>query len=325
MTGWNRWSAWCLGIAVLAAWAGCADPEGGRVDDGRPRIAMIPKGTTHAFWRSVESGAVQAATDLDVNLVWRGPLREDDRAQQIELVEQFVNERVDGIVLAPLDHEALRRPVRDARSRDIPVVIFDSPLEGEVGQDFLSLVATDNRAAGYAGGQTLAEKLGGQGKVVLLRYQEGSASTMQREAGFLDAIAEYPDIEVIVDNRYGGATAGEAQQEAERMLDRLREADGIFTVNESSTMGMLIALRGNRIEDKVFVGFDSSTELLRGLRQGELQALISQNPQRMGYQALETMVAALRGESIEPLVDTGYVVVTPENVDDEEIRAVTGQ
>ncbi len=325
MTKLKRWLAVCLGIAVLSSWGGCADPGAQRADDGRLRIAMIPKGTTHAFWRSVEAGAVQAAQDLDVNLIWRGPLREDDRAQQIELVEQFVNERVDGIALAPLDHEALRRPVLDARSRDIPVLIFDSPLEGEVGRDFLSLVATDNRAAGYAGGQTLAEKLGGQGKVVLLRYQEGSASTMQREAGFLDAIAEYPDIEVIVDNRYGGATAGEAQQEAERMLDRLREADGIFTVNESSTMGMLVALRGNRIEGKVFVGFDSSTELLRGLRQGELQALISQNPQRMGYQALETMVAALRGESVEPLIDTGYVVVTPENVDTPEIRAVTGQ
>ncbi len=325
MTKLNRWLAVCLGIAVLSSWGGCADPEAQRADDGRLRIAMIPKGTTHAFWRSVEAGAVQAAQDLDVHLIWRGPLREDDRAQQIELVEQFVNERVDGIALAPLDHKALRRPVVDARSRDIPVLIFDSPLEGEVGRDFLSLVATDNRAAGYAGGQTLAEKLGGQGKVVLLRYQEGSASTMQREAGFLDAIAEYPDIEVIVDNRYGGATAGEAQQEAERMLDRLREADGIFTVNESSTMGMLVALRGNRIEGKVFVGFDSSTELLRGLRQGELQALISQNPQRMGYQALETMVAALRGESVEPLIDTGYVVVTPENVDTPEIRAVTGQ
>ena len=308
-------------IAAVAAIAGCAD----RVDDGRLRIAMIPKGTTHAFWRSVEAGAREAAEELDVQLVWRGPLREDDRAQQIELVEQFVNERVDGILLAPLDHEALRRPVQDARGRGIPVVIFDSPLAGEVGRDFLSLVATDNRAAGYAGGRTLAELLGGQGKVVLLRYQEGSASTMQREAGFLEAIGEHPEIEVIVDNRYGGATAGEAQQEAERMLDRLREADGIFTVNESTTMGMLIALRGNRIEGKTFVGFDSSPELLRGLRQGELQALISQNPRHMGYEAVHLMVAALRAEPIEQLVDTGHVVVTPENVDSDEIRAITGQ
>src|ERR1043166_4474081 len=114
----------------------------------RPRIAVIPKGTTHVFWKSVESGARKAGEEMGVDIIWKGPLREDDRAEEIKVVEQFTAEGVDGIVVAPLDYEALARPVTAAMQRKIPVVIFDSALRGTAGKDFVSFVATNNKKGG---------------------------------------------------------------------------------------------------------------------------------------------------------------------------------
>ena len=287
----------------------------------KPRIAVIPKGTTHVFWKSVEAGAQAAGKDLGVEIVWKGPLKENDRAQEIAIVEQFVTEGVSGLVLAPLDDTALRRPVAMALEKKIPVVIIDSALKGEPGKDFLSFVATDNRKGGELGGERLAKLLGGKGKVSLLRYQVGSASTDEREAGFLAAIAKHPDIRVIVDNRYAGATAGEAKTAAMNMIDTLRESDGVFCPNESSTFGMLLALRQSNLAGKLkFVGFDTSPVLIDALKKGEILALVAQDPQRMGYLGVKTLVDHLRGGQVAPVVDTGVALVTPENLATPEIR-----
>ncbi|MBN1865459.1 MAG: substrate-binding domain-containing protein [Victivallales bacterium] len=304
---------------------GCGGDEQSLGGDGVVRIAVIPKGTTHVFWKSVEQGALDAGRELDVNVVWQGPLHENDRAQQIAIVEQFVSEGIEGIVLAPLDNNALCRPVHSAMSRKIPVVIFDSPLVGEVGKDFTSFVATDNMQGGRIAGEKLAELLGGKGKVVLLRYMEGSASTMEREAGFLEVIRNYDGIDVIVDNRYGGATAGEAQTASLDLLDRLRESDGIFCPNESTSFGMLLALRQSNLAGKrFFVGFDASPPLLDGLKAGHINALVVQNPYRMGYEGVKTLVRHLRGDDIPLEIDTGVNLVTGENIDTPEIKEFLG-
>ncbi len=289
------------------------------------KIAVIPKGTTHSFWKSVEKGARDAGAELGVEIVWKGPLKEDDRAQQIAVVQQFVVDDADAIVLAPLDDTALRNPVRSAMARNKPVVIFDSSLKGEVGKDFISFVATDNFLGGQIAGKELARLLGGKGKVVLLRYQEGSASTSKREAGFLNIMSKHPGIEVIQSNRYAGATISAAQDTAMNMLDRLREADGIFTSNESATQGMILALRQTGlIRSKTLVGFDTSSFLLSALKRGDVKALVAQNPTQMGYLGVKTAVAQLRGESFEEMIDTGCVLVTKENLDTAEIKAVLG-
>ena len=289
----------------------------------KPRIAVVPKGTTHVFWKSVEAGARAAAADLDVEIVWKGPLKENDRGQQIAIVEQFVTEGVSAIVLAPLDAVALRRPVAMAAQRKIPVVIFDSALQGEPGKDFVSLVATDNRRGGELGGEKLGDLLGGTGKVVLLRYQVGSASTDDREAGFAKAIAARPALELVSDNRYSGATAGEAKTAALNMLDTLKRADGIFCPNESSTFGMLLALRQHNLAGaKKFVGFDTSPALIEALRKGEIDALVAQDPRTMGRRAVTAAVDRLQGRPVEPVIDTGAAVVTRDNVDSSEIQQI---
>ena len=170
-------------------------------------------------------------------MIWKGSLKEDDPAQQIQIVEQFVSEGVGGIVLAPIDDTALMRPVAAAMQKGIPVVIMDSAFKGEPLKDFVCTVSTNNHRAGEMAGEQLGKFLDGKGKVVLFRYKEGSASTGQREAGFLAAIKKFPDIQVIVDNRYSGTTISEAHSTALNMLDKLKEADGIFCVKRTEHLG----------------------------------------------------------------------------------------
>jgi len=303
---------------------GAMSLEGGAVAaKGKLTLAVIPKGTTHEFWKSVHAGAVKASRELDVDIIWKGPLKEDDREAQIAVVEDFITRRVDGIVLAPLDDMALRVPVASATKAGIPVVIFDSALNSE---DYVSFVATDNYKGGQMAGKHLAELLGGKGKVVMLRYAEGSASTMQREQGFLDAIKESPDIEVVSENQYGGATTESAYKASENLLAPLKTAegltiDGIFCPNESTTFGMLRALQDGGYAGKTkFVGFDSSAKLVEALKKGEINGLILQNPFRMGYLGVTTLVEHLQGKEVEKRIDTGATLVTQENMDLPEIR-----
>jgi ribose transport system substrate-binding protein len=280
-------------------------------------IAVIPKGTTHPYWKGVKAGADKAAVDFGVTIVWKGPLLENDRAQQIAIVEQLASQGVDAIVLAPLDNVALRRPVREAMDNHIPVVIIDSALEGEAGKDYVSFVATDNHHGGELAGQKLVDLLGGHGKVVLLRYGEGSASTLEREAGFLDVMTKNPGIQMLVTNRYAGPTIGDAKDTAMQMSDDLSAADGIFASNESASAGMLLALRQLGLAGKVkFVGFDTDTMLLGALRNGQIQGLVAQNPSKMAYLGVEQAVNALKGQPVTLKIDSGCALITPDNIDD---------
>jgi ribose transport system substrate-binding protein len=283
------------------------------------RLAVIPKGTTHVFWKAVEAGAKDAARELGVEMQWKGPLQEDDRAQQIQLVQQFVAQGVSGIALAPLDHAALVAPVREALAAKIPVVIFDSPLDGNAGADFASFVASDNARGGRLAGEYLVKLLGATRKVVMLRYQVGSASTEARERAFLEA-ARAGGLEITVDNHYAGATAGEAKTNALNLLSKLEEADGVFCSNESATDGMLLALREAGLASKVaFVGFDASPPLVEALASGEIAALVVQNPRKMGHDAVATLVHCIRGEAVERTLDTGLVLATRDNMQQPEI------
>jgi len=285
------------------------------------RIAVIPKGTTHEFWKSIHAGANKAGRALGVEIIWKGPVREDDRDEQIKVVENFIASGVDGIVLAPLDDVALARPAKDAKHEGIPVVIVDSDIKWK---DRVSFVATDNYRGGVMAAKRLGETLKGRGKVVVLRYQEGSASTMQREAGFLDTVkSKFPDIQIVSSNRYGGATTETAYRMSENLLVRFRDLQGVFCPNESTTFGMLRALQdAGRINKLFFVGFDSSVKLVEALGRGEINGLILQNPFRMGELGVQTLVDHLKGKKVEPRIDTGVTLATKDNMNEPEVRAL---
>ena len=286
------------------------------------RVAVVPKGTTHEFWKSVQAGAMLGQTDAAgaVAVTYRGPDKEDDREQQISLVQNLVSARYDAIVLAPLDSKALLAPVRQARQAGIQVIIMDSALEGDAGADFASFVATDSEAGGRLAGERMAALLPTGGKVLLLRYLEGSASTAAREKGFVDAIAKAPGVTLVDPRRYAGATRATAQDAAENLLAANGDVAGVFCPNESSTFGMMLALRSRGMLGKVaFVGFDSSPELVDALRAGEIAALVVQDPVKMGRLAVKAAADALAGRPVEPRIDTGVAVVTKDNLAEPDI------
>lgn len=288
-------------------------------------IAVIPKGTTHEFWKSIHAGAIKAAREMaaqsvEVELIWKGPIREDDREQQIQVIEGFISQRVNGIVLAPLDDRALVRPVEEARRAQIPTVVIDSGLQSD---DIVSFVATDNFKGGVLAADRMGELLGGKGKVLLLRYQEGSASTQQREEGFLTQLkSRHPAIEVISSDQYAGPTRDTAKRSSENLLNRYgNDIQGVFTPNESSTAGMLLALQDiNKAGKVIFIGFDSSEAFIDGLRNKQIHGIVLQNPMRMGYLGVKTMLSHLMGQPVERRVDTGVMLVTLDNLDSPELQ-----
>jgi len=291
-----------------------------------PTIAVIPKGTSHVFWQSIHAGAIKASRELGVEIIWRGPLREDDRDAQVSEVEGFVSRGVAGIELAPSDELALAAPVAHAVQRGIPVVVIDSALKGEA---HVSFVATDNRKGGRMAGEHLVQLLSGRGRVALLRYAEGHESTRQREEGFLEALQGQAGIEVKSSNQYGGADVEEAYKRGEALLSRFKNPDGslglegIFCPNESSTFAMLRVLQDNGWAGKLrFIGFDASDSLVAGLRAGAIDALVIQDPVRMGYLGVKTLVANLRGARVEARIDTGVHLATPQSMDSPEMKAL---
>jgi ribose transport system substrate-binding protein len=288
-------------------------------------IAVIPKATSHEFWRSVQAGAVKAERELrdkgvKVEVIWQGPLREDNRDQQIQVVENFISRRVNGIVLAPTDARALVSPVNTAARAKVPVVIFDSGLKSE---KYVSFVATDNYQGGVLAGEQMAKLLGGKGNVILLRYQTGSASTEEREAGFLAAIKKVPGIKVISSDQHGGATRELCYQAAQNILNRHgKDVNGIFGPCEPVANGIIMALRNAGKAGGVVkvVGFDAGGQTVEALKKGDVQAVIVQNPMRMGYLGVMTMFDHLQGKKVEKRIDTGVYVVTPENMETQEMK-----
>ena len=288
------------------------------------QIAVIPKGTTHEFWKSIHAGAVKAQRELaaegiKVKLFWNGPLREDDRDQQIQVVENFTARNVDGIVLAPLDFQALVAPVVTAAQAGVPTVVIDSDLKSD---RYVSFVATDNVKGGQMAGERMAELLGGKGNVILLRYQVGSASTDARETGFIEAVKKHPGLKLISSDQYAGATRELAYQVSQNLLNRYgSQVNGVFCPNETSTIAMTKALRdlglaGGTVK---MLGFDAGSQSVADLKAGDVQALVVQAPVKMGYLGVKTLVAHLRKQKVEKRIDTGVTLVSRENMADPEV------
>jgi len=308
---------------LLAASLGAAAPA------AEPyQIAVIPKGTTHEYWKAVQAGAIKAERELTaagvpVHVIWKGPLKEDDREQQVQVVENFVGRRVSAIVISPLDSNALVAPLAIAVQGGIPVVTIDSSLNSPLPACY---VATDNREGGRVAARTLASLVGPHGRVLMLRNVTGSANTEEREAGFLEAMQkEFPGIKLVSTDQHGGVTRDNAYRAGQNLLNRFgRDLDGVFACNQPTTAGLLLALRdaglaGGKVK---FVGFDSGAAELVALKAGDISALMVQDPFGMGYLGVKHAVAALRGEPVPKLVDTGVTVVTRDNLDQPAVRAL---
>ena len=319
----------CLIAAALLT--GCKGKDDGGTD-GKLTIAVIPKSTSGEFWVTVQRGAEAAAAKCDVTMKWQGTLGETEKTEQIRIFENMVNLKVDGIALAPLDKIMMASPVAEAVDKGVPVVIFDSAVNGEKHSSF---VATNNTAGGEMGATEMIRLLGEKkGNVIVLRFIQGTASTEARCGGFMGKV-EAAGIKVLESPYPDGGSPTDCQRTAESVLNKYVKdgkltLDGIFACNLYSAVGMLNALdglrdRGVKVDGTKFIGFDSDKNLIAALKGKRIDALVVQDPHRMGYLAVETLVKVLRKETVEKFTDTGVRLVNNESLaKDESLRKLVG-
>lgn len=298
-------------LLIAVALAGC---RGSR----KKVIAVIPKGTAHLFWVSVQAGALAAGRELDVDVLWNGPNQENEYSRQIQIVDSMIARRVDGIALAAAERTALVQAVDRAAAAGIPVTIFDSGLDSE---NYMTFVATNNYEAGQLAARKLASLLGNRGKVAVVMHAPGSYSTMERERGFDDVMAkEFPDIRVVA-RQFGMSDRGKSVAAAENILTAHPDLDGIFASTEPSSSGASLALKARGLGGKVkFVAFDTSDAMIEDIKSGVIHATVVQDPFRIGYEAVKTLVDKLHGKNPPKRIDLGGTVVSLENLQTMEIQ-----
>ncbi|MBV8819263.1 MAG: substrate-binding domain-containing protein [Acidobacteriaceae bacterium] len=302
-----------LGSAAASALVSCARNR-------RRRIAVLPKGTSHLFWLTVRAGA-QAATDqFGVDLLWNGPPNETEYGRQIEIMDSMIAQRVDGIAIAANERKALVQSIDRAMSLGIPVTVFDSGVDST---NYLCFVATDNYEAGKMGARELARLMNGKGTVALAMNAPGSNSTMERERGFEDAIkAEFPAISIVA-RQFGQSDTSRARAVAENMLTAHPGLNGMFASSEPSSLGTSLALKARSLAGKVkFVAFDSSDSLIEDMKAGVIDALLVQDPFKMGFEAVKTINDKLHGITPPKRLDLSARVVTKADLDKPDVQAL---
>lgn len=280
-------------------------------------IAVIPKSFSHQFWLTVKAGAEQAGKELGVKIVWQGTAKETEIEQQINIVQDMINRGVSAIVLAASDANALVGIVETAINKGIPVITIDSGVNSDKP---LSFVATDNIAGAKIAADTLAKLIGEEGEVGLIPFVAGAATSEMRERGFKEGIAQYPKIK-LVSTLYSDSNVAKAMDVTNDMLTSFPNIKGIFAANESSAVGCAQAIRSKGKAGQVkIVAFDAAEEEIQALKEGVIQALIVQNPFKMGYLGVKCAYDAIQGKPVEKRIDTGVTVVTLENINDPEIQ-----
>lgn len=299
----------CLVLSTSSAFA----------QDASLNIVFIPKSNDQDFWVFMRQGVDKAIRETgDVDLTWRGPAYNDDTDSQIKILQVYTKPGIDAIIIAPTDRTRLAEPIREATASGIKVIVVDSAVSGD---DYQNFITTDNYAAGTLAARHLAGLLNGEGNIAVLRTVKGSASTDDRARGFIDTLKQsYPKLSIVADI-YGGGSRGRTMRSGERLLKSTSKIDGIFAVNESSSDGMLRALRNQGRSGKIkFVGFDSTDFLIEGLERGEIDGLIVQNPREMGYLGMKAAVAATRNAPvIEKTIFTPVTMVTRDNYREPDV------
>ena len=280
-------------------------------------IAVIPKATSHLFWIAVENGARAAALDSKVEMLWNGPPSETDYARQIQIVDSMIARRVDGIVVAATERQALVGPISRAMAAGIPVTVFDSGIEGD---NYTSFVATNNYEGGAIAAREMVRLAGPQGKVALLMNAPGSTSTMDRERGFEETLAKEAPGLVIAARQYGLSDRGKARTAAENMLTAHPDLRGMFCSSEPSAVGGALAVNARHLSGMLqLVTFDSSADLVEELKSGTIQAMVVQDPFRMGYDAVKSVVDKIAGKAVAKRIDLSARLVRRDDLDKPDV------
>jgi len=307
------------GLSCGAAFVACGCDKGSSGGKKKPVVGVIPKGTTHIFWQSIHAGAKKGGDESGVEIRWQGPPNESDRAMQIRIVDDMQTQRVNAIVLAPVDSKSLVPAVEGVFDKGIPIVIFDSGIDTD---KYTAFVATDNREGGRVAGREMLKLLGDEGgEVAIVRTMAGSQSTTEREEGFKEVVKQNPKIKIVAEP-YGDSDRNKSQAQADTIFGNYPNLKGFYGPNESSAFGILRAMEDRKIPPgKIkFVGFDASEELDKGLEEKKIDALVLQNPVLMGEMAVKAAAAKLKGEAVAKEQKIAPTLVTQENMHDPNMH-----
>ena len=319
-----RYVAAAAATTLLLALGACADDGGagggGGGEGDRPYVALVSKGFQHQFWQAVKKGADDAAAELDVEVTFEGPETETEVDKQLSMLQTALDKNPDALGFAALDSEASIPLMTDAESRGIPVIAFDSGVDSEVP---LATVSTDNLAASAEAAKHMVELTGGEGKIAVLGHDQTSQTGQQRVTGFVDYIEENaPDLE-IVDTQYAGGDQLKSADAAKSILQANPDLVGMYGTNEGAATGVVKAVQElGKAGDLTVIGFDSGKAQLDAIKDGVMDGAITQNPVGIGYETVKAAVAAIDGEEVEPVIDSGFFWYDKETMDDPEIAEV---
>ena len=287
---------------------------------GQKVIGVIPKATSHLFFLSVHAGVEQSAKDLHVEVLWNGPQNETDYARQIEIVDSMITRQVAALAISATDEEALVAPLERAIRAGIPVTVFDSAVNIK---DYVSFIATDNYAAGCTAARTLAGFIETRGKVGMVMQKPGGTSTVLRERGFDATMTkEFPAIQVVA-RQYGMADPARSRAGAEDILTAHPDLAGIFASSEAASLGSIQAIKNRNLAGKVkLVTFDFSKAHLQALEDGTIDAMLVQDPFRIGYEAVKSLSEKLNGRTPPKKMELPARVIVKADLAKPDIRAL---
>ena len=287
---------------------------------GTIRLAVIPKSVGLDYWEKVHRGALCAASQQrGVDVVWNGVTDETDVAGQIDLLQNYIGQGVNGLVYAATDSTALTDVSNTATSAGIKVLNIDSGTDPQPKN--VPLLETNNIKGARLAADALSRAVGGKGgKVAIVAFHAGSQTNDQRVQGFTQGLKRHKNLK-LVETQYGENDYNQSLTVTQNVLTAHPDLVGIFAANESSDVGAVEALRiANKIGKVKVVGWDTSPDEVEGVRDGSTSALISQDPFRMGYDGVKAAVADIRAHKTPRNEDTGVVVVTRKNLDDPKVR-----
>lgn len=325
--------SWLIGLLFVMALvlAACSDDGGdtggdssgssggGDASGDEKYVAVVSKGFQHQFWQAVKKGADEAAAEFGVKVTFEGPESESQVDKQIEMLRAALDKKPDALGFAALDSKAAVSLLEEASNNDIPVIAFDSGVDSDIP---LGTATTDNKAASALAADKMAEFIGEEGKIALVVHDQTSVTGVDRRDGFVEQIeANYPNIE-IVDIQYGEGDHLKSTDLAKAIMSAHPDLKGIFGSNEGSAIGVVNAVRElNKSGDLVIVGFDSGKAQIDAIKDGLMAGAVTQNPVGIGYETVKAAVAAMKGETIEKVIDTGFYWYDSDNIDDEEIQS----
>jgi ribose transport system substrate-binding protein len=309
-----------LTLALMASAIALAGATGASAAE----IAVIVKTVNSTFWQNVQKGAEAAigTSKAGHTMTFQGPAAESAIADEVNMVENAVNRKVAGILLAPSDPDALIPAVKKAWEARIPVVIIDSQLSASAEKYYQAFLATDNKKAGELAAKALIDKVGTTGKIAVMSYVAGAGSEIGRVGGFNDYIKANSTLQ-IVGPFYSQSQMATALNQTTDVLAANSDLVGMFGANEPTAIGMGRAIKQAGKAGKVAaIGFDGNQDLQEFVKDGTLNATVVQGSYQMGEKGIDTLLKILNKDKVDKVIDTGVVVVTKDNIDKPEAKNV---